>query len=98
MAFKIILTRRAEEKLEAIIDYLQKEWGEKIVVGFLEKFYSVLDLLSEFPQIGTVEAKKRNIRGFLVTPHTRLFYRIEKDKIIVLNLFDNKQHPSKKFK
>ena len=39
--------------------YLQKEWGEKAAQAFVKKTYEFLDLLIDFPEIGSVENADR---------------------------------------
>jgi len=55
-----------------------------------------LEILSEFPEIGTIENKEKGIRGFTIIKQVNLFYRISGDKVILLNFFYNRQHPKKK--
>ncbi len=96
MALEIYWTRRADKKFDQIIDYLLKEWGEDVAKVFTRKVYDFLDILSEFPEIGTIENKERGIRGFTIIKQVNLFYRIPGDKVVLLNFFDNRQHPKKK--
>ncbi len=96
MALEIYWTKKADKKFNQIIDYLEKEWGENSVKEFVKKVYDFLDLLSEFPEMGTLENKKKEIRGFTITKQVNLFYRISENKIILLTFFDNRQNPKKK--
>jgi hypothetical protein len=38
-----------------------------------------------------------DIRGFQLSPQTRILYRIRDEKIIILAFFDVRQNPNKKF-
>ena len=96
MALAIQWTRTADKKFASIIEHLDKEWGEITVRKFVKKVDNFLEILSQFPEIGSTENSEKNIRGFVITKQTTIFYRIKKDKIILLNLFDNRQHPSGK--
>jgi len=96
MARKIIWTKRANNKLNQVIDYLGKEWGENVTQSFVTRVYAVVELISDYPEIGTVENSTKNIRGFLLTKHNRLFYRITEDEIIILNLFDTRSAMKRK--
>lgn len=99
MAYKIVWTKKALSSFENILDYLQREYGEKTASEFAQKVYHTLDLLAEFPQMGSVEVKAKNIRGFLITKQTRLFYRlkIKIENITLLHFFDTRQDSGKKF-
>ena len=96
MALKIYWTKRADKKFDQILDYLLEEWGKSVTKAFTRKVYDFLDILSAFPEIGTLENKERGIRSFTIIRQVNLFYRISGDKVILLNFFDNRQHPRKK--
>ena len=96
MALKIYWSKRAVKKFDQILDYLLEEWGESVTKAFTRKVYEFLEILVEFPEIGTIENKEKGIRGFTIIKQVNLFYRISGDKIILLNFFDNRQQPEKK--
>jgi len=96
MALEIVWSRRADEKFDLILKYLSEEWGTQVTKAFVKKFYDFLDILSEFPEIGTLENKEKAIRGFVIIKQVSVFYTIRNNRIIILNFFDNRQSPSKK--
>jgi plasmid stabilization system protein ParE len=96
MALEIRWTTRADIKLDQIIIYLQTEWGESVVNAFMRKLYDFLGILSEFPEIGSIQWPDKNIRGFSLTKQVSIFYNIEGDQIILLDLFDNRLDPKMK--
>ncbi len=96
MALKIIWSKRASLKFDQTITYLIDEWGEKSAKQFIGKVFDFLEILSEFPEIGSVENKEKNIRGFTIVKQVNLYYRIKNNKIILLIFFDNRQNPQKK--
>ncbi len=81
-----------------ILTYVHSEFGEKVTIKLNNKIFDVIDLIAEYPAIGTIENKEKSIHGFLIRKQLRLFYRIAKDKLILLNFFDTRQHPKKKLK
>ena len=96
MALEIRWTRRADIKLDHLIIYLESEWGDSVVKAFMKKLYDFLEILSEFPEIGTIQYPEKNIRGFTLTKQINVFYKIESDYIVLLDLFDNRSNPKKK--
>ena len=96
MALEIHWTTRADIKLDQIIIYLETEWGESVVKAFMRKLYDFLDILTEFPEIGSMQYPDKNIRGFLLTKQISVFYKIEGEQIMVLDFFDNRSDPKKK--
>jgi plasmid stabilization system protein ParE len=96
MALKIRWTTRADIKLDHIIIYLETEWGENVAKAFMRKYYDFLEILSEFPEIGSMQYPEKNIRGFSLTKHVSIFYKIDNSQILLLDLFDNRSDPKKK--
>jgi len=96
MALEIRWTTRADIKLDNLIIYLESEWGDSVVKAFMKKLYDFLEILSEFPEIGTIQYPEKNIRGFTLTKQINVFYKIESDYIVLLDLFDNRSDPIKK--
>ena len=95
MDHEIIWTENAREDLKSIYTYLQEEWSSGIAENFLVECYSKIDLISHFPYIGIQSEKINSVRRVLVTKHNALFYKLEKEKIIILDFFDTRQHPDK---
>lgn len=93
---RISLTKRAEKNYHSIKDYIIKEWGERVAEAFEQKTADFLDLIEDFPEIGTVEIAEKQIRGFQLTKQTKVFYRVKGERIIILTFFDVRQNPQKK--
>ncbi len=96
MALTIFWSKRADAKFDKIIKFLNEEWGETATKTFVRKVYDFIELLQEFPEIGTLENKESNIRGFVIVKQLTLFYKISQNKIILLNFFDNRMNPQRK--
>ncbi len=96
MALDIFWSKKADKRFDLIIEYLLENWGEKTVSLFVKQVYDFLELLSVFPEIGTIENKALNIRGFVVVKQITIFYQIRDNKIVLLNFYDNRQNPKNK--
>jgi plasmid stabilization system protein ParE len=72
MAKKIVWTRRAINNFDKIIEYLESEWGKTVTQNFVQRVYSIIDLLSNQPGLGTLENPEKKIRGILLSRHNRL--------------------------
>ena len=96
MALEIQWTTMVDIKLDHLIIYLESEWGENVVKAFMKKLYDFLEILSEFPEIGSMQYPEKKIRGFSLTKQVSIFYKIDGNQIILLDLFDNRSNPKKK--
>jgi plasmid stabilization system protein ParE len=93
---KIFWTNKAQTRFQEIITYISTEFGEKSSVNFKDKVFDFLELLERFPQLGTLEVADKSIYGFQISKQTKIFYRINKDHISLLTLFDTRQDPKTK--
>ncbi len=96
MALEVFWTKKADTKFVKILDYLQEEWGDRVTRSFVKSVYDFLEILKKFPEIGTIENRDKNIRGFTIVKQVNLFYKFDGHRIIVLDFFDNRQNPRKK--
>ena len=96
MALEIEWTKRADKKFDTIFVYLNQECGERVTKNFVRKVYEFLDVLVEYPEIGTLEHKQKGVRGFTIVKQVSIFYKVRGNKIILLDFFDNRQNPKKR--
>lgn len=95
MALTIVWSKKADQKFDSILEFLESKWGDKTVKLYIKKVFDFLDTLVLFPEIGTIENKELNIRGFVVTKQLTLFYQIRNTEIVLLNFYDNRQKRKK---
>lgn len=91
---QVFVTPRAEKDFDSIIGYIKQKWGEKTAKEFIQKVDKIFKLLKDYPLMGQVE--NSNIRGFQLSPQTRILYRIRDNKVIILSFFDVRQDQKKK--
>ena len=96
MAKSIVWNKRARTRFDQIISYLKSDWNENVTRNFVVRTYQLVELLADYPDLGTLEDESRNIRGIILTKHNILFYRYTEDEITILNIFDTRRSPSKK--
>lgn len=96
MALEIYWSKQADKKFDKIIAYLMEEWGERVTKLFVMKVHDFLDVLADFPEIGTIENRDKEIRGFTIVKQVNIFYTIKNDQIILLDFFDNRQNPKQR--
>ena len=91
----IIWSPLSENDYLSILNYLQKNWDDKVVQGFIEITTALLTQISNNPKQFPVVYKKRKIRKCVLTKHNTLFYSEGKESIDILRIFDNRQDPKK---
>lgn len=78
-----------------LLNYLQEEWGEKVKKQFNDRLQAVLKTISEKPHLYPTSSKLKNVKRCVVSKQTSLYYRVEKDKISLVTLFDTRKNPKK---
>ncbi len=94
MAYKLIITKKFENSAAKTSLRIQKEWSLKLALQFDKRLKDTINELILNPKIGRLSSKK-NIRSLRVTKHNRIYYRISKTQITILDLFESKQNPKR---
>ncbi|RFZ95112.1 type II toxin-antitoxin system RelE/ParE family toxin [Mucilaginibacter conchicola] len=93
---KVALSKRAEKDLETILTYIRNDFGSASAVRFKNLIINFLDLISNFPEIGSLEVPDKNIRVFVAHKRLKIFYNLSDKRIVILRLFDTRQNPDKR--
>ncbi len=91
----VIWSSLADDDLSKVLEYLDEKWGMKVVNDFLDIVDHVLSQIILNPKQFSVINKKSKIRKCVVTKHNSLYYRIRKDSIEILRIYDTRQDPHK---
>lgn len=95
MVYEIIFKKRFKNKLEKVFIYLEKEFGLIIAQKFASRLYRKFQILQQQPFIVRRSVLFHNVRSISAGKQNRIYYRIETNKVIVLNMFDTRINPSK---
>lgn len=95
MAYKIRKTKEFVKNVVAVLEYLEKEWGMRSSEKFQIILDSKLKMLSNGLICGTEIKKNQGIRKLPITKHNRIYYKVVKDEMIILTLFENKMDPKR---
>ena len=94
MAQKIIYKKRFINKLDKVLLYLEKELGPISADAFIGKLLEKITLIKKQPEIGSITVYK-NIRSILITKQNKVYYRIENDRLEMINMIDTRRNPTK---
>ncbi len=64
MARQIIWTKRANNKFNKIIEYLEQEWGPGVTQKFVLKTYDIIELIADQSDLGTIESPDKTLEVF----------------------------------
>ena len=92
---KIRWTKEATNNLENIIIYLETNWTSKELSKFFQRFEKQILLLSYFPEAYPISSKQNKIHRCVLTKNITIYYTVKDEYLVLLSLFDTRQHPSK---
>jgi plasmid stabilization system protein ParE len=96
---EIIWSPLSENDFSNILEYLNKEWNSDVVNQFISLIDQTINQISINPRQFPLIHKKKKIRKCVLTKQNTLFYRVDKNHIDILRLYDTRQNPKKlKFK
>ncbi len=72
LQYSVIISERAENNLDDIVNYLILEWNKKVKNNFLESFARIVNLLIINPFMFQEYSKKKRIRKCLLTKHNAM--------------------------
>lgn len=81
MAYKILFTEDALADLESILDFIRAD-NQSAAEEFGEALLDHINLLREFPQIGTWVRLRPGVRKMIHSP-IRIYYRVDEKKSLV---------------
>ena len=90
--------KEAEDELASIVTYVLLNQGQSNALEVYDNIISQIDLLSEFPELGTSESKYKfedKPLRVLHSKHTRVFYSIQDTSIDIILLWNNRMDDRK---
>ena len=95
MAFEVEWTDPVLKDLKSIVCYIETDWSHVMGDKFVDEVLARLKVLTKQPFMGMVSTKNTSIRSIKISKYNRLYYRIEGERLVLLNIFDLRQHPVK---
>lgn len=95
MVYKLIFKKRFQNKLEKLLIYLEKNFGLPVAQKFAKRLQRKFDVIQQQPHIGLPSTSFKNVRSVLAGKQNRIYYRVEKKTIVVLNMYDTRMNPAK---
>ncbi len=92
---KIVWSPLADRDIENILEYLNKNWNQKVIIRFLNKINIATKQILKNPHQYPIINKKLQVRKCVVTKQNTLFYRNTEKTIEILRLYDTRQDPEK---
>lgn len=92
MDYKLRWSEESIKDLEKILDYIFKNWSERIVNKFKKKLSRQLDLILQNPLMFPISAYHPKLRKAVLSKQTSIFYEVKDNSIYIVHIFVNKQN------
>ncbi len=95
---KIIWTDFAIDNLKDIFDYYSEIATNKVAHKIKKQILTSTKQLVDYPESGQVEFNLQKLNQnhrYLVSGNYKIIYRINEDQIIISDVFDTRQEPTK---
>lgn len=89
---KIRWSPRALTDYLTVLEYLQREWGDRPVHALVKRIDDILHLIEDHPQIFSA-SKRKTIRRCVVSKQLSLYYRENDEFIELIAFIDNRSNP-----
>ena len=98
MQRKVVLSKTAKKKLDALFVYLIEEWSLQVKDNLVKKIDRCIDIIKEQPEVFPESTVRKGLRKCVVTKQTILFYKTDSKTITIVTIFDTRSNPDKLFK
>jgi plasmid stabilization system protein ParE len=92
---RIEWSARAENDLERIYDFVKARWTEREAERLLDLVQEFETLISKWPNGFKRSPSNKHFRLGLVHRNTTAVYRVYRDRIMIITLFDNRSNASR---
>ena len=97
ISFTVEYSKQSVENAKEIVSYLQKKFTEKEVNNFYKALGDFEKIISLYPTLYSASQKKR-IRRAVLSKVLSVYYSINKNKISIIAIFDNRWDETRKIK
>ncbi len=91
----IDFTKKSELALNKILIYLEREHSDKLQRDFFKKLDYSFNAIILNPESFPVSNFRKTVRKCVVSKQTTIFYKIRKNDVVVVSVFDTRQNPNK---
>jgi len=92
----LIWSDRALDEYNKLQNYLYAEWGDEITQRVIGEITQTIARIQNSPEQFPFFRKNRKIRRCVASPQTSIFFNVNKNRIEIMSVFDNRQNPKKR--
>ncbi|MEM6319909.1 MAG: type II toxin-antitoxin system RelE/ParE family toxin [Bacteroidota bacterium] len=93
MSLQVIWSPASKEEYAVILGFIEDNFGENAALKFLDKTDTVIDGIATFPSMFPPSKLRKDVRKAVITKHTSVYYRYNREEVQLLHFWDNRQNP-----
>ena len=90
---QIIWSKNAQITFDAIVVYLENNFGNAVAKKFIAKANSNIQVIAKFPNLYKAISLKQSVRKATISKVCSFYYEVNEDTIVILYFWDNRQEP-----
>ena len=96
MVKTVKMNQAATRAISEIAEYLEAEYSYQTAINFVDNFYRTVEKIKEHPTRGRTSPTSPTLQFLNIDKHRQLFYRVRGTTLVIVDIFDTRQHPSKR--
>jgi plasmid stabilization system protein ParE len=81
----------AEDDLSKLLDYLVEIWNSKVALEYIDTIDYCIRHIQTNPNQFPVINKKYKVRKCVISKHNSIYYKVSKERIEILRIYDTRQ-------
>lgn len=95
MAKRIVYNNSFLKESMRTASWIENKWSEKEAENFVKLLYNKIQRLKDNPLAGSRAKKAKNVRKIVITKYNKVYYRVNRNTITILTLFETRLNPKK---
>lgn len=93
MSLQIQQTDTFEYTFKVLVEFIQNNWGEKVVNEFVAETEKIIQLIANFPYMYKSSPFDKTVRVATINKLSSLFYEVTENHLTLLYIVDSRQEP-----
>lgn len=93
MALKVQYTETFEYTFKALVEFINDNWGDKVVRDFVKETEKTIQLIASFPNMYKASSFDKEVRIAQIKKLSSLFYAVGEGQLTLLYIVDSRQEP-----
>lgn len=90
------MNQTAEVAINNIAEYLESEYTYQTAAKFVGNVYETIDKIKTHPTRGRTVPTSKTLQFLNIDKHRQISYRVKGTTLVIVNIFDTRQHPDKR--